>query len=136
MTQHAKIEEQFSSYYDGELDSEEKKALEAHLADCEDCKNAYAAFRDTVEAISGLGKMAAPVGFERDVESTIEKRSAGRFFGDRKITDRLPLTLVALTAIAVGVLLYLLLRGSETGALKGGGPEPDLPIDREVIPRP
>ena len=138
MTNHEEIEEQFSSYYDGELSGEEKKALEAHLKECEDCTGAYDAFRETVEALSGLGKVAAPVGFERDVESTIEKRSAGRFFSESKLTDRLPLTIVALTAIAIGVVLYILLRGSETGSLKGGdgAGEPETPVDRDVIPRP
>ena len=136
MTTHEKIEDQFSSYYDGELDEAATSKVEEHLASCEDCTRAYAAFRETVEAISGLAKVSAPAGFERDVETTLEKRSAGRFFAERKITDRLPLTVIALTAIAIGVIVYILMRGSETGSLKGGGEGPDKPVDREVIPKP
>jgi len=136
-TTHQEIEEQFSSYYDGELEADKVEALEKHLATCDECKGAYDSFKDTVEAISGLGKVPAPVGFEQGVEQTIEKRSAGRFFGERKLTDRLPLTIIALTAIAIGVVLYLLLRTSETGSLKGGdAPELKQPVDREVIPKP
>ena len=59
-TTHQEIEEQFSSYYDGELEADKVEALEKHLATCDECKGAYDSFKDTVEAISGLGKVPAP----------------------------------------------------------------------------
>ncbi len=133
---HAETEEQFSAYYDGELGDVETATLETHLEGCSDCKTAFKHFRETIEAISGLGKVNAPAGFEHDVESEIGQRSAGRFFGDRKLSDRLPLTVLAFVAIALGVVLYLLLRGSETGSLKGGEPDPVQAVDPSVVPQP
>lgn len=38
---HQKIKELISSYHDGELDREERKEVEEHLAKCEECRRAY-----------------------------------------------------------------------------------------------
>ena len=139
-TEHDEIEDLFSDYYEGELGDAERERVESHLESCERCETAFQEFKEAIEVISGLGKVtiAAPPGFEKDVESTIERRSAGRFFGGRKITDRLPLTILALVAIAVGVALYLWQRSSETGSLKIE-PEPPAPVEpgvRDVLPQP
>ena len=135
---HAEFEEQFSDYYDGELDEARSAEVKKHLASCDACKSAYEEFRKTVEAISGLSKISAPAGFEKEVESTIEKRSAGRFFGDRKITDRLPLTVIAIIGILIGLVVYLWLQGSETGSLdrKKDSGEPIDKETRDVLPQP
>ena len=137
-TEHHEIEELFSDFYEGELGNDDKKRVESHLDECSDCDASYKEFVETVEQISGLGKLKAPHGFERDVESTIEKRSAGRFFSAGRMTERTPLTVLALLAIAIGVALYLLLRSSETGSLKT---KPDVPAPvepgvRDVLPSP
>lgn len=139
-TEHDEIEELFSDFYEGELSAADKKRVETHLEACEQCEAEYADFTRAIEQISGLGKhkLAAPPDFEKGVESTIEKRSAGRFFGGRKLTDRAPLTILALIAIAIGVGLYWWLAGSETGSLKS---RPDPPADvkdevRDVLPTP
>ena len=137
-TVHEELEAQFSDYYDGELAEADAARLKEHLASCDDCRAAYDEFRNTVEAISGLSKLSAPTGFEKDVESTIEKRSAGRFFGDRKLTDRLPLTIIAVVAILIGLGVYLWMRSSETGALdrdKSTG-EPVDEETRKALPSP
>lgn len=139
-TEHDEIEELFSEFYEGELGPEDKKRVESHLDGCEQCEAEYADFVKAIEQISGLGKrkMAAPPDFEKGVESTIEKRSAGRFFGGARLTDRVPLTVLALIAIAIGVGLYVWLRGSETGSLKPR-PEPPADVDdnvRDVLPTP
>jgi anti-sigma factor RsiW len=139
-TEHQEIEDLFSGFYEGDLEADDKKRVEAHLEGCEQCEAEYQDFIKAVDQISGLGKrkMAAPPGFEKDVESVIERRSAGRFFSGRKLTDRTPLTILALVAIAIGAGLYWWLRSSETGSLKTN---PDPPADvepgvRDVLPSP
>lgn len=139
-TEHDEIEDLFSDYYEGELGEQDRARVQAHLEACDRCAAAYQELKEAIEVVSGLGKVtvAAPPGFERDVESTIERRSGGRFFGDRKLTDRLPLTVLALIVIAVGVALYLWQRSSETGSLKID-PEPPAPVEpgvRDVLPQP
>lgn len=139
-TEHDEIEDLFSDYYEGELDKAARERVDAHLDACEQCETAYGEFKEAIEVISGLGKLtvAAPPGFEKDVESTIEKRSAGRFFGGRKLTEGLPLTVLALLLIAIGVGLYWWQRSSETGSLKIE-PDPPAPVEpgvRDVLPQP
>jgi anti-sigma factor RsiW len=137
-SEHDEIEAMFSSYYEDELDGADKKRVAEHLEGCEACQAAYKELARALEAVAGLGKVNAPAGFEDGVESTIERRSAGRFFGERRLTDRLPLTVLALLAIAIGVALVLWLRGSETGSLKTA-PTPEPPLEpevRDVLPQP
>jgi anti-sigma factor RsiW len=139
-TEHDEIEDLFSAFYDGDLGDEDKKRVEAHLESCERCESEYADFVKAIEQISGLSKrkVAAPPDFEKGVESTIEKRSAGRFFAGHRLTDRAPLTILALLAIAIGVGLYLWQRSSETGSLKNT-PEPPGEVEpgvRDVLPTP
>jgi anti-sigma factor RsiW len=137
-SEHEEIEAMFSSYYEDELDAGDKKRVAEHLESCQDCQAAYKELIEALEAVAGLGKVSAPPGFEEGVESTIERRSAGRFFGDRRLTDRLPLTILGLLAIAIGVALYVWLRGSETGSLKTA-PTPEPPLEpevRDVLPQP
>ncbi len=136
ITIHDQIEQQFSDYYEDELSAAERTMFDEHLASCPDCTVAFNQFRNTVEAIAGLGKMAAPTGFEKDVEASIAKRSAGRFFANRKLTDRLPLTIIAFSMIVLGMILYLLLRSSETGSLKTYEPDPVDPVDPSILPQP
>lgn len=38
---HQKIKELISSYHDGELDEEQKKTVEEHLAQCPECKKEF-----------------------------------------------------------------------------------------------
>lgn len=137
-TEHDEIEAMFSSYYEGELAAADEQRVEAHLENCQPCRRAHKEFVEALEVISALGKVSAPPGFEDNVESTIERRSAGRFFAGRRLTDKLPLTIIALVAIAIGVALYLWLRSSETGSLKTTpASEPPLePEVRDVLPQP
>lgn len=138
--EHEEIEALFSEYYEGDLGDADRARVAEHLEGCERCKSAYEELERALEAVSGLGKVDAPADFEKQVESTIEQRSAGRFFGGRKLTDRLPLTIIALVAIAISMALYLWLRSSETGSLKrnpGGDQEkPVKPEVRDVLPQP
>jgi anti-sigma factor RsiW len=73
---------------------------------------------DARKVISGMRKAKAPDTFNEDVTSTIEKRSAGRFFARRTLGDRVPFGVLLIVAmIALGVVGYLMW-SSPTGSLE------------------
>ena len=67
---------------------------------------------------STLQKARAPMSFADDVTGTIEKRSAGRFFGRRTFGDRVPFVAILIVALlGLGIIAYIMWR-SPTGSLK------------------
>jgi|SRR5690606_38251309 len=128
---HERIEASLSDYLDGALPADEARSIERHLEDCAGCKQALAELEETRRALSGLHRAPAPPHFEREVAETIRRRSQGRFFGRRTFGDRVPLELLALVALGLGLVLYFLLRSSETGSLRPLQDEPDPPALQE-----
>ena len=59
----------------------------------------------------------APDGFASLVEERIHKRSAGRFFGKKTWSERLPLLWIAAVLFVVAGLLFWAQRSSPTGTL-------------------
>lgn len=103
---HEAFESDFSDHYEGTLPLERRAELDAHLESCERCRTEYARFRETMGAISGLGRVAAPEHFGGKVAETIRKRSAGRFFGRSAFGDRVPFELIAAVALVALLLAY------------------------------
>src|SRR5688500_20180219 len=68
--------------------------------------------------MSGLHRMPAPTKFEADVEETIRRRSGGRFFGRKAFGDRVPFAVIGMVVIALGLVVFFLLRCSDTGSLR------------------
>lgn len=134
------LEAQFSDYLDGAMTSEQKQAFEAKLADSEEARRAFEEFKETIEAVSGLHKMAAPQAFETEVEQTIHRRSAGKFFGRRAFGDRVPFELIAVVVLAALLGLYFVIRASTTGSAKldpkHEGVHEISPETKEAIPKP
>src|SRR5262249_8356824 len=106
-----------SEYPEKSLPAERAREVDAHLQSCDRCRAEYARFRDTVGMISGLDRVPAPTRFEREVEATIHRRSAGRFFGRRAFGDRVPFELLAAIGLLLVVAVVLLLRWSPTGTV-------------------
>ena len=106
---HQAFEADFSDHYEGGLTPERRRAVDDHLASCERCRAEYARFREAVEAVSGLGRAAAPKDFSGRVADTIHRRSAGRFFGRRALGDRVPFELIAGIALVALLVAYLVL---------------------------
>ncbi len=115
--EHEATVARLSDYYEGLLCEAEAAEVAAHLEACAACRAAYQELEEAVGALAGLHRMAAPQRFERSVEETIHRRSAGRFFGRRALGDRVPLEFLAILAIALGLAVYGMLRTSETGSL-------------------
>ena len=137
--EHEAIEATFSDYHDGSLPDADRERVEKHLADCEPCRKAYRDFEETVRALSGLHKMSAPQRFETGVEERIHRRSGGRFFGRKAFGDRVPFELIAVIAILIGLVVFIIIRSSGTGSLRYDK-EPEKPQvapgATEAIPRP
>lgn len=128
--EHDEVQARLSDYYEGLLAEEEAREVGDHLEHCTACGEAYRELEQTVGALSGLHRMAAPQTFEKGVEETIHRRSAGRFFGRRAFGDRIPFEILAILAIALGLAIYAMLRASETGSLStpsGGEGEVEAP---------
>lgn len=134
------LEAQFSDYLDGAMTSEHMQAFEAKLADSDQAREAFDEFKQTIEAVSGLHKMAAPQAFEAEVEQTIHRRSAGKFFGRKAFGDRVPFEVIAVIALAAMLGLYFLMRSSDTGSAKLDPSRDDVqeisPETKEAIPKP
>ncbi len=121
LDEHELIEAEFSDYRDGILQPAERKAVDDHLAGCEQCRLAYDEFEQAVSALSDLHKMPAPQNFGVEVEDTIRRRSQGRFFGRKAFGDRIPFEWLAIAALILGLVVYLVIRSSDTGTLKYDG---------------
>lgn len=131
------IVERFSEYYEGNLDPEEAKEIEALIRDDEKVKKAYADFQTTMEMLSGMHKMSAPMDFEKKVEDTIHRRSGGRFFGKRAFGDRIPYEALAILVMIIAAIVYWMGRSSATGSHKlDNQKEPEIHEGaRDVVPR-
>lgn len=137
--EHEAIEAAFSDYYDRSLPEEDRARVEQHLAECEACQRAYRDFEETVGALSGLHKMAAPHQFEKSVEERIHRRSGGRFFGRKAFGDRVPFELLAVIALIIGLAVFFLIRSSGTGSLRydHAPDKPQIaPGAKEALPQP
>lgn len=142
-TDHSAYEADFSDLYERALPPARARELEDHLASCERCRAEYDKLKETIGALSGLHKMAAPQHFDAQVAQTINRRSAGRFFGRKAFGDRVPFEALAILALVVAVAVYLMFRFSTTGAVhepleKAPRAGERAPSDqaRDVMPKP
>ena len=115
---HAQAQELFSAYWDDELPKEKAAELEEHLRTCDTCKKELDAFEKSVSALASVHKMAAPQAFTEGVRDRIRKRSRGRFFGPRKLPDRLPLEILSLVMLGLILAIYLALQFMSPSAIK------------------
>ena len=137
---HPEYEDKFSEYLEKTLPEGEEQELASHLGECEACQASYQAFESAVSALSDLHKMSAPPDLGSEVEETIHRRSAGRFFGRKAFGDRVPFELLAIIALIVGLAVFVLLRSSSTGSLRyedESSKEPQMaPGAKEAVPQP
>jgi predicted anti-sigma-YlaC factor YlaD len=57
---HQKIKELISSYYDGELDEEQKKLVERHLEECSECRKEFEEMGKFEEVMSRMALKKPP----------------------------------------------------------------------------
>ncbi len=76
--------ERFSEYLDGQMAGAGRKALEAHLADCAECRGELELWRRTIRAVSELPEHRVPAGFGERVAQSIGAGQAPA--GGRRLT--------------------------------------------------
>ncbi len=105
---HARFEEQFSSYLEGDLPEAERRALDEHLRGCSTCTAQLAVFRQTLGRLGGL-RQKAPHSFLAGIEAQIRDRSGGRFFARRRLLfGRLPFEWLSLVMILAMLVYYVI----------------------------
>ncbi len=108
---HARAEELFSAYVDGELAPADRAALDEHLGACERCRGELDLFQKTVGAMHSAGASAPPSGpsaeFMDALRAQINTRSRGRFFGKRPRSYRLEL--ISLVTLVIALTIYVVL---------------------------
>jgi hypothetical protein len=117
----AAILELLSEYIDGTLDVQTRKAVEKHIAVCENCKQELAALRAVVEELGALDQVKPPADFLEKIHERMEPRS-----GFNKILRKLfvpygikiPLELAAAATVTILVFFVLNIQQSEMQMLK------------------
>lgn len=105
--EHARVRGQFSTYLEGELEPEQRKNLDDHLAGCQACATEMARFRATVGRLGRL-RSKAPGSFLSDIQDQIRTRSKGRFFSRRQLfLGRVPFEWVSLAMIMAMLIYYI-----------------------------
>jgi anti-sigma factor RsiW len=107
-----------SDYLDGALAGAERADVAQHIAKDPAWQRAHAELTETRKYLSGLRKAHAPSSFAEDVAETIHQRSAGRFFGRRRLGDRVPFGALLVVALAGLLVIGYILWSSSTGSLK------------------
>jgi anti-sigma factor RsiW len=107
-----------SDYLDSTLTGAEHAEVAAKIAGDPIWQRAHAELRETRNALSGLRKAHAPSSFTEHVETTIHRRSDGRFFARKTLGDRVPLGALLAVALAGLLVIGYVLWSSSTGSLK------------------
>jgi anti-sigma factor RsiW len=138
MNEHEAIEAELADYVEGSLSDKRAAEIEKHLAGCEECSASLEDVKEMITGLSGLGAHPAPQDFEHGVTETIRRRSKGTFFGRKAFGDRIPFELLAVFVLAVGLILFSMLRCSDTGSLEydRGKSAPEAPGAKDVVPQP
>jgi anti-sigma factor RsiW len=128
-----------SDYLDGALPADRRAEVAGKVASDPDWKRAHEELLATREALSGLQKARAPVSFDQEVTGTINRRSAGRFFGRRTLGDRVPFGVLLVIALVLLLAIAYVMRSSMTGSLKPPPKEDPAAVPRgsqSLIPKP
>lgn len=117
---HKRATEAFSAYLEGDLGENERAYVDEHLATCMQCRVSFERFRRTMGNLGRL-KRTAPVTFLESIQTQINKRSRGRFFGKRYLLfGRIPFEWLSLAMIIAMLVYYIIfLQSSPTGVVPG-----------------
>lgn len=138
LTEAERLEAMLYDYVEGTLPLEDRKQLEARLAEDPALREQLDETRAAMGALRSLDKSPAPPDLGKSVEDTIHRRSGGRFFGRRAFGDRVPFGVLLIVALIALIALAALLWSSSTGSLRlerKDAPRPP-PEARELVPRP
>ena len=100
------IVDQFSDYYDDELNEREERAFEQYLEHHPGCREEYEAFAQSLEMMHQLQMVFAPEGLAQEVTRKINRQTHGEFFKESFLGSRIPYEIfVVLLLTILGTLL-------------------------------
>lgn len=124
MTQHSTVE-QLSIYLDDRLDEPERRRLEGHLAECEECRRRLAGMRRVVQGLERLDRTAPPPQLAHQVEQRI-LLEGGRQGLLERVERRLDVMMaqpsilpIFALVIALAAIVYLFAYGLERHQQRG-----------------
>jgi hypothetical protein len=118
---HHEWNDRLSEYIDGELAPSERRALEAHLPDCADCRADVDALRAVIARARSLTDTPPTSDLWPDVATRIGARRAGR---TTLATRRFAFTLPQLVAASLALIVA---SGGMVWLARMGGPTTDFP---------
>ena len=108
MMDHETIQDLLSSYLDGDLSPDERQQVDAHLAECEACREELALLELTLAALHDLPELEAPAGFADAVMDRVEAESGAEVVpitrARRKVPVWAPVALAAAACLMVGLV--------------------------------
>jgi anti-sigma factor RsiW len=110
--------EKLSEYLDGGGTASDRDAIAKKIADDPGWRAAHDDIVETRKMLSGMQKARAKPSFAADVTSTINARSAGRFFGRRTFGDRVPFGALVVIAVLGIVAMAYVMWASQIGSLE------------------
>lgn len=120
-----------SGYLDGEVSSEEKKAVEGHLSGCEACRRALSELEKTVGCLRAVGEVEPPPWFTQKVMQRVREESAKktgllrRLFFPLRV--KLPAEALALALVAVAAVYVFNMIKPEVQMKVAAGPAAEAP---------
>ena len=121
MAMHDEWNDRLSDYIDGELEPSERRALEAHLLDCADCRADVDALRAVVARAESLTDTPPTSNLWPGIAARIGARPAGR---TTLATRRFAFTLPQLIAASLALIVA---SGGMVWLARMGGPTTDFP---------
>ena len=104
-----RIQKRLSAYQDGEIASEERKRIAAHLEGCPACRSAYAELGQVWQSLEKIPEIEVSSGFEQSLFERInavpESRSRWRFPWASWIYRAYPAPAMAVVILLVGTVL-------------------------------
>ena len=97
----------FSEYVDGELDGPARRELDAHLAECADCRAELDALRLTVQAVAGLPVQQPRSLFAERVKAQLREAPAAATPGIVTLLWARALPVAAMLVVVVGLVLVV-----------------------------
>jgi hypothetical protein len=121
MAMHDEWNDRLSEYIDGELEPSERRALEAHLAGCAECRTDLATLRAVVTRAGSLTDAPPASDLWPGVAARIDPRPARR---TTLVTRRFAFTLPQLVAASLALIVA---SGGMVWLARMGGPVTDFP---------
>lgn len=118
---HARLRERLSAYLDGELEARDAERLEAHLSECESCRDELEGLRAISASLRELPEAEAPRSFALRPAQVEGRPATEQFLPPLAIATRIAASGVAV-ALAVIVVIDIGGFGDESDSLETAAP--------------